>query len=231
MFDRVRPVEADAGGTIKGYALTEPGRRPPDKAVLAEGRGCTHCGARVQELRRGRCWGCYQAWAGLRPAGRGARCVVCYERRADALRLVELHGRWLPLCHGCATRTQWLSPVPYTIDALRRVLSRERRGGDRRVGAIDMRPIARERRQVERRADAGGASAGGADTDLGGEVIEVELSDATEIIDITTVLDLDPKPAMASAPAPSRAHDDAPTAPNALSRAPDASAAQPAGAS
>jgi hypothetical protein len=213
MFDRVRPIDADAGGTVKGYALTEPGRRPPDKAVLSEGRACTHCGARVQELRRGRCWGCYQAWAGLRPAGRGARCVVCYERRAESLRLVELHGRWLPLCHGCATRTQWLSPVPYTVDAIRRMLSRDRRGDDRRVGALDMRPIARERRQTDRRSDEGTATRGAPPIpvgDLGGEVIEVGLSDATEIIDITTVLDLDPRP---SSPAPSQPMDASPTEP------------------
>jgi hypothetical protein len=141
MFDRVRPIDADVAPlarTMKGYQLPEPVRRP-----------CSHCGARVQELRRGRCWGCYQSWAGLRPAGRGARCVVCYERRTDSLRLMEMQGRWLPMCHGCATRTQALPVLPYTIQGLRRALSRDRRGEDRRVGAFDHRMV-----QVERRAQA-----------------------------------------------------------------------------
>ena len=105
----------------------------------------------MQELRRGRCWGCYQAWAGLRPAGRNARCVVCYERRTAALRLMELHGRWLPMCHGCGTRTQLLSPIPYTVHGLRRALARDRRGEDRRVGAFDPRIVPVERRAVDRR--------------------------------------------------------------------------------
>jgi hypothetical protein len=150
MFDRVRPIDADVGGTIKGHAPAEGARGPAARAV-GQGFACGHCGARVQELRRGRCWGCYQAWAGLRPVGRGARCVVCHERRRDSLRLTELHSRWLPMCHGCATRVQRLSPVPYTIPGLRRALARDRRGQDRRVDAIDVRPFPSERRLGDRR--------------------------------------------------------------------------------
>ena len=41
MFDRVRPIDADVGGTTKVFKVAEPVRRP-----------CSHCGARVQELRK-----------------------------------------------------------------------------------------------------------------------------------------------------------------------------------
>ena len=148
MFDRVRPIDAEDAGNVtrKGYVLEV--RTPLARAAA---QTCSHCGARVKELRRGRCWGCYQAWVGLRPVGLGARCVVCYERRTDALRRVELHGRWLPMCHSCAARAQTLSTVPYTIDGLRRGLDRERRGNDRRVGAVDARAFPDERRQADRR--------------------------------------------------------------------------------
>ena len=63
---------------------------------------CNVCGASVTELRRGRCWGCYTRWADSRPVGRGASCSVCMEKRRNMLKLVELKGRSLPFCHGCA---------------------------------------------------------------------------------------------------------------------------------
>jgi hypothetical protein len=187
MFDRARPLDADAGSTIKGYPSPGNGKRAAEKGVPLDGH-CQHCGARVQELRRGRCWGCYQAWAGLRPVGRGARCLVCYERRGDALRLVEIHGRWRPLRHGCATRASWLSPVPCTIEGLRRGLARERRAEDRRVGALDVRVFARERRGNDRRAQASRPCGASAD-ELGEVVLELDLNDidVIDIVEITTV--------------------------------------------
>ena len=53
---------------------------------------CDVCSAKVNETRRGRCWGCYNRWAELRPVGVGARCVVCGERRRRVLRSIELLG-------------------------------------------------------------------------------------------------------------------------------------------
>ena len=173
-------------------------RRAVEKATPADGH-CQHCGARVQELRRGRCWGCYQAWAGLRPVGRGARCVICYERRGDALRLVEIHGRWLPLCHGCATRSSWLSPVPYTVDGLRRALARERRWQDRRVDGLDVRVFARERRLGDRRTRAARGNLATGD-ELGEVVIELDLEDldVIDVIEITSVQLTGPPPLRAA---------------------------------
>src|SRR5437868_3971187 len=51
---------------------------------------CGVCGARVTELRRGRCWGCYTRWGESRPVGKGAACAICHERRRSELRLMEL---------------------------------------------------------------------------------------------------------------------------------------------
>ena len=73
---------------------------------------CGVCGAAVTELRRGRCWGCYTRWAESRPVGRGASCIVCGEKRRAQLKLVELHGRSLPFCHGCAAQVMRLPEVP-----------------------------------------------------------------------------------------------------------------------
>src|SRR2546421_490289 len=107
---------------------------------------CGVCGARVSELRRGRCWGCYRQWAELRPVGRGASCVICQERRRDHLRLVELHSRSVPLCHVCAARTLKLDPVPLSLEALRLMLARDRRADERRGDGLDHRIFPRERR-------------------------------------------------------------------------------------
>jgi hypothetical protein len=116
-------------------------------------RKCEACGAKVAELRRGRCWGCYLKWSEARPVGMGAACVVCGERRRDNLRMAELLGHSQPLCHNCATRAFKLVPMPRSIEGIRERLERERRGDERRIGKKDHRIFARERRVGERRTD------------------------------------------------------------------------------
>jgi hypothetical protein len=118
-----------------------------ERATLA----CNVCGAQVTELRRGRCWGCYTRWAEARPVGRGAVCTLCHEKRRDQLKLIELHGRSLPMCHGCAARVGRLSSIPATIDGIRKALRRDRRDTDRRADKLDHRIFPRERRVGERR--------------------------------------------------------------------------------
>jgi hypothetical protein len=114
---------------------------------------CGTCGAQVIELRRGRCWGCYQRWVESRPVGRGATCTVCFEKRRDQLKLVELHGRTMPLCHGCGARIARMEDVPESIDGLRLALRRDRRHADKRgAGKVDHRIFPRERRVGERRS-------------------------------------------------------------------------------
>lgn len=112
---------------------------------------CQLCGAQVLELRRGRCWACYQKWAETRPVGRGAACELCGERRRDNLRMVELHARFVPMCHNCGTRVSRMDPVPPTLEAIRQTLDRERRGDERRASAKDQRLFPRERRIGDRR--------------------------------------------------------------------------------
>ena len=112
---------------------------------------CQVCGAHVAELRRGRCWGCYARWVEARPVGRGAACVICFEKRREQLKMMELHTRSLPICHGCAARIQRLDQIPATIDGVRQALKRDRRDGDRRDGGLDRRIFPRERRVGERR--------------------------------------------------------------------------------
>jgi hypothetical protein len=112
---------------------------------------CGTCGAQVIELRRGRCWGCYTQWVESRPVGRGATCTVCFEKRRDQLKLVELHGRSMPLCHGCSARVTRMDDIPESIDALRIALRRDRRYADKRSGKVDHRIFPRERRVGERR--------------------------------------------------------------------------------
>jgi len=116
---------------------------------------CGVCGARVSELRRGRCWGCYSQWVEQRPVGRGASCVVCQEKRREHLRLVELHNRSVPLCHICAARTLKMGKVPASLESLRRLLRRDRRDEDRRADGLDRRIFPRERRVGERRGTPG----------------------------------------------------------------------------
>ena len=155
-------------------------------AVLAH--SCGTCGARVAELRRGRCWGCYGKWAELRPVGRGASCLVCHERRRGNLRLFELHGRSLPFCHNCAAATARLPVVPFSVEGLRSALTRNRRRPEeRRIGALDSRVFPRERRLDARR----GLRSSEAPALLSAEALlefqeEIPVDEA-DIIEVTTV--------------------------------------------
>jgi hypothetical protein len=113
---------------------------------------CGVCGARVIELRRGRCWACYTRWQESRPVGRGAACDVCGERRRAELRLVELYARTHSVCHSCNGKLTRLETMPPTLAALRGLLNRERRQEDRRADGLDRRIFPRERRVGERRS-------------------------------------------------------------------------------
>ncbi|MBC8131692.1 MAG: hypothetical protein H7X95_01820 [Deltaproteobacteria bacterium] len=124
---------------------------------------CGVCGAQVSELRRGRCWGCYTRWSESRPVGKGAACVICQERRRSELRLVELQMKSRALCHSCAGRIARMESVPTSINAIRVILERERRGRDRRDDGADRRIFPRERRVGERRAPP--RTGGNSDTD------------------------------------------------------------------
>jgi hypothetical protein len=135
---------------------------------------CGVCGAAVTELRRGRCWGCYTRWAESRPVGRGAACAVCGEKRRAQLKLVELHGRSLAFCHGCAAQMMRLSDLPTSIEDLRQALRRDRRDDDRRAGKVDQRIFPRERRVGERRGPVRDAFA---DTDPGIKLADLQLPD------------------------------------------------------
>ncbi|HET6150617.1 MAG TPA: hypothetical protein VFH68_23965 [Polyangia bacterium] len=157
---------------------------------------CQVCGAHVTELRRGRCWGCYTRWVEARPVGRGAACVICFEKRREQLKMMELHTRSLPICHGCAARILRLDQIPATIDGVRQALKRDRRDGDRRDDGLDRRIFPRERRVGERRGPAReppgtppdpGAAAGTflAPDDL--DVIIELVDDDLEFIEQTTV--------------------------------------------
>jgi hypothetical protein len=139
---------------------------------------CGTCGAQVIELRRGRCWGCYTRWVESRPVGRGATCTVCFEKRRDQLKLIELHGRTMPMCHGCSARVLRMDDVPETLDELRVALRRDRRIADKRAGIkVDQRIFPRERRVGERRTPPRSAFA---DTDPRMEA--TLLADMEEII-------------------------------------------------
>ncbi len=153
---------------------------------------CAVCLARVHELRRGRCWGCYARWIDNRPVGYGACCVTCGERRHRLLKSVELLGGWRPMCFNCAGQVGALDPMPRTIAALRVALSRDRRKRDRRIGKPDTRVYPYERRVGERRTDLRGALAAGAaaDDDI---VIEISVEpDAVEpgFEDLTQIRDM-----------------------------------------
>jgi hypothetical protein len=138
---------------------------------------CNVCGAHVTELRRGRCWGCYTRWVEARPVGRGAACLICFEKRRDQLKIMELHTRSVPICHGCGARILRMENIPETIDGVRLALKRDRRDGDRRDNGLDRRIFPRERRVGERRNPPRSAFA---DTDPGVEA--TMLADMDEII-------------------------------------------------
>lgn len=113
---------------------------------------CEVCNATVNELRRGRCWGCYARWVDARPVGVGARCATCPEKRRRVLKTVELHGSWLPMCFNCAGQLLHIDPLPPTLAELKKLVSRERRGIERRIGKPDTRVFQYERRVGERRS-------------------------------------------------------------------------------
>ena len=155
---------------------------------------CNVCGAHVSELRRGRCWGCYSRWVEARPVGRGAACLICFEKRRAQLKIMELHTRSVPICHGCGARILRLDQIPHTIEGVRQALKRDRREGDRRDDGLDRRIFPRERRVGERRGPprpAGDAPAApDADAFLTAELDDVIIElieDDIEIIEQTTV--------------------------------------------
>jgi hypothetical protein len=117
---------------------------------------CDVCNANVNELRRGRCWGCYNRWVDARPVGIGARCCICAERRRDSLRGVELLGAWMPMCYTCSGRAMHLDPLPQTLAGIRAELDRERRRAERRVGKPDTRVFQYDRRNGDRRSQRDG---------------------------------------------------------------------------
>lgn len=112
---------------------------------------CEVCSAKVSELRRGRCWGCYARWVDARPVGSGARCITCSEKRHKVLRAVELFGGWQAMCFNCAGQLLHIAPLPDTLAELREAISRERRRSDRRDGRQDTRVFRYERRVGSRR--------------------------------------------------------------------------------
>jgi len=88
------------------------------------------------------------------------------------LKLVELKGRTLPFCHGCAAQLLRLSDIPDSIEELRHALRRDRRDGDRRGDEkVDQRIFPRERRVGERRGPSREAYA---DTDPGMRLSEFD---------------------------------------------------------
>ena len=113
---------------------------------------CEVCSAKVHELRRGRCWGCYARWVDARPVGINARCVTCPEKRRRVLKTVEVYGAWQPMCFNCSGQLLHLDPLPPTLAELREIVSRERRRLDRRIGKADSRVFQYERRVGERRS-------------------------------------------------------------------------------
>jgi hypothetical protein len=150
-------------------------------------RVCEVCRAHVSELRRGRCWGCYERWVETRPVGLGARCTTCPEKRRRFLKTVELFGNWKPMCFNCAGVLFQLDPMPATISALKEAVSRERRKRDRRWGKPDTRVFVYERRVGERRF--GREDVPPVDDDM---IIEVTVDDSPghDYEDITAIREL-----------------------------------------
>lgn len=151
---------------------------------------CEVCNAKVSELRRGRCWGCYGRWVDARPVGVGARCITCSEKRRRVLRAVELFGGWQPMCFNCSGQLLTLTPMPETIEELRKAVSRERRRLDRRFGKPDTRVFRYERRVGERRTSREELTP--IDDDM---IIEVTIgaagdADGMEFEDLTTIREM-----------------------------------------
>ncbi len=161
---------------------------------------CEVCNAKVSELRRGRCWGCYARWVDARPVGLGARCVTCAEQRRRVLRMVELLGGWSPMCFNCAGQVSRLDPMPPTLAALREAVERERRRADRRAGKPDGRVFPRERRVGDRRVAGQGYDRidddmivevviGAADPEHDGVLGAEDVTQIRELIEVGEVLE------------------------------------------
>jgi hypothetical protein len=149
---------------------------------------CEVCNAKVHELRRGRCWGCYSRWVDARPVGAGARCLTCSEKRRRFLKAVELFGGWKPMCFNCAGQLLHLDPLPNTLAALKAIVSRERRRVDRRFGKPDTRVFRYERRVGQRRD--GRADYGAIDDDMIIEVIIEPSVPGEDFDDLTQIREL-----------------------------------------
>jgi len=154
---------------------------------------CDVCGAKVQETRRGRCWGCYNRWVDTRSVGYGARCLTCGERRRRMLRSIELWGGWQPMCFTCAGQVLALPAVPRSVAELKLALRRDRRDRDRRFGKPDTRVFRYERRVGERRAGRGDGDAAPIDDDM---IIEITVdpadaaNDGADFEDMTRIHEL-----------------------------------------
>ena len=148
---------------------------------------CEVCNASVNELRRGRCWGCYARWVDARPVPLGARCITCPEKRRRVLKTVELFGGWKPMCFNCSGQLLHLDPMPRTVAEMRDVISRERRRKDRRFGKPDTRVFRYERRVGERRTTRDDFPA--VDDDM---IIEIAVADAggDDFEDLTQIREL-----------------------------------------
>ena len=147
---------------------------------------CEVCCAKVTELRRGRCWGCYSRWTEARAVGSGARCITCPERRRRVLKSVELFRGWTPMCFNCAGQCMTLDPMPNTITGLRDAISRERRARDRRIGKSDSRVYQYERRVGDRRT-LGSDDMGLIDDDMIIEISVCEFDAGMEFEDMTRI--------------------------------------------
>jgi hypothetical protein len=168
---------------------------PPRRAFAEVGMStCDVCGARVSELRRGRCWGCYSRWVEDRPVGIGARCCVCNERRREFLKSVEFRRSWLPMCHNCAGRVGMLDPLPRSIAGIRAALTRDRRRGERRVGQPDGRLSPRERRAGERRGGGDEVVDDGMILEMWDLADEIESADADADADADELTQIRPAP-------------------------------------
>jgi hypothetical protein len=169
-----------------------------ERATIA----CGCCGAKVTELRRGRCWGCYTKWAEQRPVPKGATCVVCDERRRENLRIVELHSKSVTMCHICSSRTVKLARVPSSIDALRRQLTRDRRQDDRRGDGMERRVFPRERRVGDRRGPPRASTFSDTNPHFvlpDFEDIEIEIQEADiEVVEQTLVREAPKRPSASS---------------------------------
>jgi hypothetical protein len=154
---------------------------------------CEVCRARVSELRRGRCWGCYERWVEARPVGFGARCLVCPEKRRRFLKSVELFASWRPMCFNCAGVLSQLDAIPKTLEAIKAAIDRERRRRDRRWGKPDSRVFVYERRAGQRRSGRDDGPTVEDDMvievtfDIGAE-LAAELDDITQIRELVHAL-------------------------------------------